>query len=247
MNCRMVIPMSISDFVIIYLSLGAPSAVCHFFEDGERSGAKTWLTTFAVFLVWPPKTIQLLRRHVRKSPANKHFARSSHLDSAIKIKQKEILDSIKTIGAAGETFELRDIFEGYITLTRAADEPAGEFAEIFRVAGRMDSEIGTICLNRRNAAKLARHQTDAGRSLIAAVGNAASSRTFPPSTVEKAVELARLLGDKATEKGLREIARRQNIWTEPVGESWTSEPKHTAIEQSAIQFSATTTAASAND
>jgi hypothetical protein len=239
--------MSISDFVIVYLSLGAPAAVCHFFEDRGRSGAKTWLTTLAVFLVWPPKTIQLLRRQVRKSPANKHFGRSSELDSAISIKQKAILDSIKTFGTAREMFELRDILEGYVTLTRAADETTCEIGEIFRVAGRINPEIGTLCLNRRNAARLARHQTDAGRSLIAAVEHAASSRMFPLSTVGTAVELAGLLGDTATEKGLREIERRQNIWTEPVGESWKSEPNHTAIEQSAIQFTATTTAASAND
>ena len=161
------------------------------------------------------KDDSIAAKAMRKSSANKHFARSSALDSAISIKQKEILDSIRDIWDAREMFELRDILEGYVTLTRAADETTCEIAEIFRVAGRINPEIGTLCLNRRNSAMLARHQTDAGRSFVAAVEHAASSRMFPLSTVGTAVELAELLGDTATEKGLREIERRQIFGQNP--------------------------------
>ena len=240
-SCERTSLMSLTDLFIIYLSLGAPAAITVFFEDRQRSLAATAAKAVGVFLFWPPKTTSLLRQHLRERSSGPKVEATSGRGSGIDVIRSEILKAVKKLSLTESRLELRDIVERYVTLTREAAEPAANLeTELFRVAGREKWIAGAACLSRRNAARLKRHQTDACRALFTAVLRFHSSGQLPPDAVEQIAILAGLLGDTATETGLRDLLCGPCGRTTLEGESCKSESKLIAIEPSFHLLSATT-------
>jgi len=239
--------MGLVDVLIVYLALGAPVAVYNFLELAKEAERLAWARSVLSLIFWPVHGTCLIWRQLASN--NTQFATTSDLDAAIEQRTRHIAELLKPSSlSSAYVYEMRDIFDRYAALMLEVDSwTDGSAAELMNAAGRDEKELGTICINRRNAARLARHQTDARDALLRAVETAATSGTFPPDAVKKAAELAELLGDETTERSLREIIDRQNYWTEPEGESWKLQSKPARIEASPMQFSTAATAASKSD
>lgn len=193
--------MTVTDITLIYFSIGAPFAVYEIVRNGPPlTIARTVPATVALF-AWPVSAFRMLRLHFRTGNVYRDFADERTLDSETEYRIDAFRERLQVIGASDfrgtSIFEFRELFDRYAGLTLAAnpkylDSSIG--TEFFHISGREDSVIGEKCLNRRNRAKLSRHQTKARDSFLEFIDNLPdlSQRT---AAAEMALELAYLLND----------------------------------------------------
>ena len=187
--------MSFNEFVIIYLSAGAPFGVLLLFSRRLKFSSATLLQTVLAVVFWPYFAISRFGVHYKRSERKGNS--SPRVDSTSKGRAELLWP--REIGHR-MTAEERDVIEGYCELTGALFEswPETEFAsaELFRIAGHSNPEIGARCLSRQRRKQLAGKQKSAAAVLVNLIDQEmaeGSGTSFPYF-----VSLCRNLGDNIT-------------------------------------------------
>lgn len=213
--------MTWTEFLIIYLSIGAPFGV-HYFLEHRFGGANPAVLskTVAVALFWCFYGVFLI---FRRSPDSAKLIGTSNLTNAaeneVERKIQILLASFSDAALRGDYisfFDFRETIERYAGLTAALREaPGGEYEnEIFTVAGRRNKEdlrLANQCLRRRNLLRLKTHREKARidfLSLFEKLSHRASHSTAPDSFYGAALQLAETLGDSETVSALRRITNK---------------------------------------
>ena len=233
--------MTLYDFLIIYLTCGAPLGVYYFLQHRSVFNSKRlWLKTILNFFFWQPAAYHFLRKSDwLKNIFNKLFARKSLSDAEIENKlrplQKHLEEAVLESQTKVSVFELREIFERYAGLTLAlqnenkTDQTARN--KIFQIAGRVDSEVAAICLSRRNRKRLIHHQTLARLDFLNIFADLHASRPKTAKLSKSAIEFITLLNDAEAQAALNQMLeqRAQSVEAEDVKNAredlWKPEPK----------------------
>ncbi|HTK27819.1 MAG TPA: hypothetical protein VL327_14740 [Pyrinomonadaceae bacterium] len=215
--------MTISDYIIIYLSAGAPFAVFAFLQRKGRSLARSFAHSIVAFLAWPGIAAVSVYRQF--------FYRSETPEQALDRKVRNVGDRLEEMirqnSDAISIHDWREKFDRYVGLSRAiaAGDDQSEENELFAIAGNKNGKLGTVCLNRRNRSRLIFHHTVARNDFLDALVRAERGR----DSLDLAVEIATLLDDAdaladlATMLGRTEqisgktpvIDMEQEVWNPP--------------------------------
>ena len=183
--------MTISDYMIIYLSAGAPFAVFAFLQMSDAPLVRRILTAAGTMLVWPAAAaIWIVRRFRGIEPFG---FESADKNCRIHNIANRLERSIVGNGSAVSLYEWREIYERYTGLSFAIAEAEGnsDDNELFEVAGNKNGKLGTVCLNRRNRNRLIFHHTQARNDFLDALIRAKCDG----DAFGLALELATLLDD----------------------------------------------------
>lgn len=134
--------MTFVEFLVVYLSAGAPFGVLVFFSRTPKVLSSTAiLRGFGASLIWPLLALSWSHRKLI-SPKSFIPARSAKVDA----------------------FDADAVVAEYLTLTRALAESKrsalGSATELFDISGHSDPKLGAICHERRRNSQLARRQAD---------------------------------------------------------------------------------------
>jgi len=215
--------MKVSDYIIIYLSAGAPVAVFTYLQSANVPLVRRFIDACITLLVWPViATVSIYRQLVDKSETTEQM-----LDRKIQNIRNRIEETIRRDGAAIRIHEWRQTFERYVGLSLAIAEveDRSDAHELFEVAGNKNGKLGTVCLNRRNRSRLIFHHTDARNDFLDALIRVGQGR----DSLNLATELATLLEDAEALADLTAMAGRteqksgktpvidmeQEVWTPP--------------------------------
>ncbi len=195
--------MKIFDFLVIYLTCGAPLGVFYFLQNRKTQiGVRLWLKTFFTFIFWLPFGFRLLM----KKKANKKFSfsgifffKNDRIEDNIFLFQKSFEAVLETSHLPISIFEFREVFDRYVGLTFAEDCENAKIQEsekeIFRADHNKNIRIGAICLNRRNLKRLAFHQIQARRDFFQIINQLAAFTSDRNGFVKSAACFFRLLND----------------------------------------------------
>ena len=217
--------MTVSDYMIIYLSAGAPFAVYVFLQMSGTPLVRRILTAFGAMLVWPvAAAIWIVRRFRGIEPFGFESAdKSRRINSLANSLERSILGNGSTVSL----YEWREIYERYtgLSLAVAEAEDNSDDNELFEVAGNKNGKLGTVCLNRRNRNRLIFHHTQARNDFLDALIRAKCDG----DAFGLALELAALLDDADAAADLKSmrgpleqnpgrtpvIDMEQDIWNPP--------------------------------
>lgn len=206
--------MGIFDFLIIYLTFGAPFAVFEYLRHQSVP------RTFGVFAFWPPTAWKLVAGRItssRKSPDRVADERTKRVAGKL---QRDVA------GTAVSVREFRDAIDRYIGLSFEIDRDEvvadTKSAELLRISGRGISRATSATLSRRNAVRLARHHTDARERFLELI-----ERSQEFNAMMHALELATLLDDTVAKQYLNRAIGRGG--TE--GEVWETQESQTSKER----------------
>jgi len=206
--------MKLIDFLIIYLSCGAPFGVYYFLQkrDDARAGF-LWLETALAFFFWIPFAFLLLRRNKNlktywHTSGKSSSAKSENVDfsySAQKQVEKILLESDVRISI----YELREIIDRYIGLTLAGQEVAAQTvrreSELYRVAHGKNIELASICFNRRNRKLLLFHQTEARKDFLRLIEKLSEFGLSRTELAFSSFKIVQILNDFEAVKSLENI------------------------------------------
>lgn len=215
--------MTISDFMIIYLSVGAPFAVFVFLQKSDIDLVPRSAHAAIALLAWPfLASVFVYRRFFQGSETA-----GQALDRKIRSIRNQIEETIRRDGATISIHEWREAFERYIGLSLAIAEAEdhSNVHELFEVAGNKNGKLGTVCLNRRNHSRLIFHHTDARNDFLDALIRAGQGRESLTLAMELVTLLddADALSDLTTMRGHAEqksgktpvIDMEQEVWNPP--------------------------------
>ncbi len=190
------------DFLIIYLTCGAPLGVFYFLQNRKQQiGIRLWLKTFFTFVFWLPSGFQLLENKLRENfPVGREiFSKTAKPETEISLFRKQFEDVLQKSSLQISIFEFREVFERYVGLTIAKDYSSGEITEtekeIFHVVNGGKNVIGAICLNRRNLKRLTFHQTQARQDFFQIINRIAALSSDKSNFMKLAADFFRLLKD----------------------------------------------------
>lgn len=163
--------MSLWDFSIIYLSMGAPFLVYFYHQMANRRAVPDYFRVAGRGAAWPVFGVALIfaetRRRLSSSGAN-----DSGYDSALFLEADAHFAAVEAalmeIGRGRDARRGRYLFDRHSALAfpeRTASCPDGFEKEFFKLAAHRNEDIASRCLRRRNLRKLARHQINARRDL----------------------------------------------------------------------------------
>jgi hypothetical protein len=190
------------DWLIIYLTCGAPLGVFYFLQNRKSQiGLRLWLKTFFTFIFWLPFGFRLLENRVRKNftAGKKVFSGTAKTDAEFFLIKKQFEEALQKSNLQISIFEFREVFERYVGLTIAKDCADGKITqtqkEFFLIGNTGAVEIGAICLNRRNLKRLTFHQTQARQDFFQIINQLAAHATDKITFVKFAADFFRLLND----------------------------------------------------
>ncbi len=182
--------MIISDFIIIYLSLGAPFAVYQFVQSRKASISGRLIYAAIYFLLWLP----LLIRH-----GIEVFVRSTaryNLDAQKHEKVREIQQAVANTFrmveqriSIHEFCEIMDRYVGLSILVKQSADTSGKPNELFAISGHPDASLAAACLSRRNRGRLKRHHIDARKDFLNSIGESSFTNRQMPNSAFKLTEL----------------------------------------------------------
>lgn len=194
--------MNCSDFLIIYLTFGAPLGVFYFLQNRKKqTGASIWIKTFFTFIFWLPFGFHLLEDRARNNfPFHKKvFTKSDNIETEIFSFQKRLEDILQKSDLKISIFEFREIFERYVGLTLAKTIERAKTIEykkdFFQIINHKNAEIGGICLTRRHLNRLTFHQIQARRDFFCILGQFFACASDNVKFSEAAVIFFSLLND----------------------------------------------------
>jgi hypothetical protein len=199
------------DFLIIYFSCGAPFAVYYFLQN--KTGSKTslfWLSNSLVWMFWLPFALFLLFKN-RRVLSDLNFLNTSSDTSESEQKIYQSQKRIEKILLESELeisiFDFRETAERYAGLTTAAqNEPDKDWGkEIFQAANNEKTELGKICLQRRNRKRLAFHQTEARQDFLQIIRQLTDSISDTEDLKRSSLEMVALLNDSAAQETLEKM------------------------------------------
>jgi len=204
--------------VIIYLAIGAPFGVHHFFSSRGDKILTRLVTSLFHFVSWVPFAVIAAAKALRPQNA------SEKLKKEIAFLQKEIE---RTDTGSVSIFEIRRVVERYVGLRSLTDQrisaAAADNTTIFDIAEHPDPELAVICLNRRNREHILRHQTDAAHDLRSLNGKMMAESSEPFRVKEIISKIAVLLDDRITTSELNKNPDVKDLTGEAV--QWTELPK----------------------
>lgn len=163
--------MTFTDVIIIYFAIGSPFAVYRFVNS--EAGRATVVNALSAWPLWPVEAWRYIFATARKRQAANRRARQIKVFETKREKirreagdlSREILQS----GSERNVIATRTRIDRYVGLSLAVDasEEAFENVELFRIAGRKNTDAGAACLRRRNAARLVRHHNNAREDFLA--------------------------------------------------------------------------------
>jgi hypothetical protein len=190
------------EFLIIYLTCGAPLGVFYFLQyRDEQNRTRLWFKTFSTFIFWLPFGFHLLKNKTNKKSFDfrKIFSESEKIQIQISTFQKQLEEILHQSDLQISIFEFREVFDRYVGLTLAKDcgkvkttEPE---KEIFQIANNGNTEIGVICLNRRNLKRLTFHQSQARQDFFQVINLLVKFASDEEEFVKSAAGLFQLLKD----------------------------------------------------
>jgi hypothetical protein len=211
--------MTFTEFLIIYLSIGAPFGVYFFLSRRPINWNSTFLLkTVCVVFGWCFYAVYLISRRSQNI-----YEANTALDSIAENEIEKIMR--KLLAAYSEImpneknvsfFQFREIVERYAGLTSALHDSreSTEFQnELFVVSGmkNQDLQLANRCLQRKNLLRLKAHQIQARQDFLRIFENLGESAC--ESFFLNAERLAVLLADDETRNYLNRIKReieRQN-------------------------------------
>lgn len=203
-------PMKLSDFLIIYLSCGAPLAVYFFLRNrNPYNFFRHALKSLVVALVWIPYAFLLLHGFITKNfpPGKTEF---DTVECDLTAAEKQLSQLLIESGAPLSLFDFREAVERYAGLTLARRNAAGNFparrnAELFQIANLENAELGTRCLVRRNRRRLDAHQSLARDDFLRIVAQIKSFTSDAGKLELLSFRFAELLKDGKAEQSLSKI------------------------------------------
>jgi hypothetical protein len=198
------------DFLIIYLTCGAPLGVFYFLQNRkEQNGIRLWLKTFFTFIFWLPYGFRLLLQNKASKKFftdKKIFSKSEKMETEIFLFQKQLEEILQKSDLQISIFEFREVIERYVGLTLAKDcgntKKAEAEKEIFRIANSGNVEIGAICLNRRNLKRLTFHQIQARQDFFQVISQLVKFASDEEEFVKSAAGFFQLLNDTEAQSAL---------------------------------------------
>lgn len=171
--------MNYIDFIIIYLTCGAPFGVYYFLQQRDKiklgqNVTFIWLKCGVITFFWFPFAIKLLQRFVTNKLQKSKFAETNQVDSSLKEKievyEKEVLQILLIEKIRISPFEFRETLERFVGLTLNCSNKIKDsnvtISEFYEINTHENAKLATICLNRRNRLRLQYHQTLASRDFL---------------------------------------------------------------------------------
>jgi hypothetical protein len=165
--------MTFTEFLIIYLSIGAPFGVYFFLSHRQINLNSTFLLkTACVVFGWCFYAVFLISRSQKKYEAN--LTSDSIAENEIEKIVRKLLATYSEISANEKNvsfFQFREIVERYTGLSSALydSRESTEFQnELFVLAGRkeQDLQLANRCLQRKNLLRLKAHQIQAQQDFL---------------------------------------------------------------------------------
>ena len=194
--------MTVSDYIIIYLSAGAPIAVFAYLQRTSIFPARRFIYSAVALLIWPViACVWIYNRFADNTETQKQA-----VDRKLQNIRNRIEETMRRDGAVIPIHEWRQIFERYtgLSLAIAEVEVNSDAHELFEVAGNKNGKLGTVCLNRRNRSRVIFHHTEARNDFLDALIRAGRGR----DSLDLAIELATLLDDAEALADLAAMAGR---------------------------------------
>lgn len=213
--------MNLYDFLIIYLTCGAPFAVYHFLQ--YRSVFKSrqlWLKTILNFLFWPLSAYRFARNsRTLKNIFDKVFVNDTYSDSVsdtekdLQITQKRIEKIVLEYDPNVSVYELREIFDRYagLTLTRQNADTIHQTDryKIFQIVDHDNAKLAGICFERRNRKRLSHHQTQARQDFLNIFAKLFEANFETDKLGELIVKFITLLEDPPAQKLIKEMVEQK--------------------------------------
>lgn len=238
--------MSLLDFAIVYLSVGAPLAVNYFFLNRALLQSKQlWLKTFLTLLFWIPFAIKIARREF----VELRFGSSDDNEKSIEAAQKRVEKIFLESASKTSVFEFRETLARYVGLTLADETGTAKICEhereIFRAAKIEDVQTAASCLARRNRQRLVRHQAAARNDFLQTIREAFDSSSDSQKFHDAIAAFVESLNDRAARLRLEEIYAARLSNAAPTLENlWKPEtPKPPAARSTSFRPSALTATA----
>jgi hypothetical protein len=202
--------MNLYDFLIIYLACGAPLGVYYFLQNRHKPDRqKLFLKSFFSFIIWMPLALRLITKN---RFSRKRFNNNFDADLFSDVNIEKNIQSTKTrlqkalfeIDPSISIYEVKEIFDRYVSFELFgqidAQNSQSELSEneIFRIAGHNNSELATICLQRRNRKMFSFHQTLARMDFLDMLAG-------KPKLAASALEFVSLLNDLETKEAIEKM------------------------------------------
>lgn len=212
--------MAISDYIIIYLSIGAPFAVYIFMQAAKLSVGRRLLKSSVTLAAWPVfASISVCHKFGMGEFWPESLSQEQILDGKIREIRNNIEEIVRGTSPAFSFFEWRNTFERYTGLAKAVAQSQNEIPEmeLFGIGGQKNGRLGTVCLNRRNRNRLIFHHTQARIDFVDALIDSVGIHESG-AALRQAIELSDLLGDIDATRELTAmlVVREQNSGKTPV-------------------------------
>ncbi len=197
--------MNLTDLFIIYFTGGAPFAVYYFLQN-RRQESNLLPKTAIVFLLWIFFAVSLLlQSKIRRQVFD--YSSENQRGQILSLHQKKLEEFLVESKFNISVFDLRETIERYVglTLNIGNDIANGAEQEILRIAENDNLRLGSICIERRNRNRLARHQTEARKDFIRLVGKLSELTSDTDKFQQSVVEIVRVLKDEEAQSSLGKI------------------------------------------
>ncbi len=175
--------MSFSEIIIMYLTFGAPFGVYHYLQNrSSHFRVSNAFFSIAVATIWIGYAVKMARDtiFIPNDEFDTVLFSDSQISDNLERSQKDLfraLGEVKIQNPATtnfSVFELRETLERFVGLTLELknvalnSKPTAPELEVFKIVGRTtDSEIGGICIHRRNVIRLRAHREKAREDFLA--------------------------------------------------------------------------------
>ncbi len=200
--------MNLFDLFIIYLACGAPFGAYHLVNQRQNSKYDLFKPIF-ISLFWIPFAFNLLQNSFKKKSSTTIYSKKDVFNNEKSFDLKKKLEQILIKSNFGvSVFEIREVIERYIGLTDALENKEAEYSanpDFFEIAGNKNSNLASICLQRRNRKLLSYHQMLAGQDFLKLISDFIARSSSINEIKLVTLKLVENLNDKKTEKKLELI------------------------------------------
>lgn len=195
--------MTFIDIAIIYLACGAPLSMHYFFAATGKRNLHFAARIVLVAVFWPIAAF-LLVQTVRKQRVFASQIGQNDLDRRLDLFRIEIERSTFTDENAASVFEFRELFARYTGLARAANaRHAVPRHELFLLSSHEQTDLASICLERKARNRLLIHANAASEDLVSFIADSCIDADC--GTLSSARAMAELLDDHLTVTRLGEL------------------------------------------
>ncbi len=160
--------MSVTDIIIIYLAGGSPFAVQFLLRENKRTALQSVTGVILRLLFWPVSVSAMLYRLFTGITTNAAFYGLRSVESDLARIQAELETVAFDRPQITSIFAFRGIFLRYTGLALESSSPShvSTTAEIFEISHHPKPALGSVCLARKNRARLWAHHEQARNDFI---------------------------------------------------------------------------------